>query len=263
MENSSTVTATLFDTHCHLTLEDDINTILAVAKDNGVEWLLLAGAPIVQCTELLHKVKAYKTIYTALGVHPHEADVFDGDMQPIEALAGDEQVKAIGEIGLDYHYTYSKKTVQRRVFRQFLEFATTSNKPVIIHNRQATDDCYRMLNDHLPSQYPFVLHCYTESVQWVERFIEMGGWISFTGILTFPNAEGVRESLQCVPLNRLMFETDSPYLAPVPFRGQKNQPANLRCIVEYAARCLKMPFDQLAAISTRNAFRFFNILDKA
>ena len=170
-------------------------------------------------------------------------------------------VRAVGEIGLDYFYDNSPRQIQREVFSVFLDLANEVGMPAIIHIRDAHEDAYEILEDFCGkwshSRPPFVVHCFSGDTKWAKRYIDLGGYLSFTGIITFPRAEEIREAMREVPLDHLMFETDSPYLAPVPMRGKRNQPAYLPHIVEYAAEYLGMDADELAATTTSNGIRFF------
>lgn len=249
----------LFDTHFHLEPEDDLEAMYARATEAGVGWLLVAGASVGKLDDVLKRIAPYPNVYAAVGVHPHEAEEFDGDLAFYRQRAAQDQVKAIGEIGLDYFYDTAPRQEQRETLGHFLDLAAETGLPAIIHCREAEDDCFALLQDHLPQNHPFVVHCFTGTPQWAEKFLSIGGWLSFTGILTFNRADNVRDAISVVPLDRLMFETDSPYLAPVPKRGKRNEPAFVRHVVEYAADFLDLPLDELTETTTRNAFRFFQI----
>jgi TatD DNase family protein len=249
----------LFDTHFHLTDDDDACELIARAEAAGVGWLTLAGAPAGRMEELLERIRPFPNVYAAVGVHPHDAEKFDDNIALYRQLSDDAQAVAIGEVGLDYFYDTAPKVRQKAVFGAFLDLAAETGQPVVIHCRDAFDDCYELLTSHLPDQHPFVIHCYTGPVEWVERMLAIGGFISFTGIMTFKKAEDVRAAMREVPLDRLMFETDSPYLAPIPFRGKRNEPAYVRHVVEFAAEHLGVAYDELVEKTTQNAFRFYGI----
>ncbi len=249
----------LFDTHFHLEPEDDLAGMVERARLADVRWMLLAGASVEHISETLARLERYPTVYAAAGVHPHEAEVFKGELGPYEELLQQEQVKAVGEIGLDYHYDFADRRRQRRVLESFLGLAAAWQLPAVIHSREADEDCHAMLRDCLPEGHPFVVHCFTGTTQWAQRYLDIGGHLSFTGILTFGKADNVRESLRLVPLDRLMFETDSPYLAPKPHRGKRNEPAFVRHVVEGAARILEMDAEELAERTTETALHFFDV----
>ncbi|MDP7396607.1 MAG: TatD family hydrolase [Lentisphaeria bacterium] len=248
----------IFDTHFHLAPGDELGAIAARALAAGVTRLLVAGAAVGEAEAVLGQVAAVPAVFAAVGVHPHEAGKFDGDIGYYRGLAGHRRVRAIGEIGLDYYYDNAPCDTQKAVFRQFLELARETGLPAVVHCRDAYDDCYALLAECLDGG-PFVVHCYTGTVEWAQRFLALGGHLSFTGILTFPRSDDVRAAFHSVPLDRLMFETDSPYLAPVPLRGRVNEPANVAHIVTYAADVLEMPAAELAAVTTTNALEFFGI----
>lgn len=253
----------LVDTHFHLAPDDDLAGIAARAEAAGVGAMLLAGAEVGLMGAALARIAPYPRIYAAVGVHPHAAGKWDGDMAPYRSWAAQEQVRAIGEIGLDYFYDYGPREAQRRCFRAFLELAAQTGKPAVIHCRDAEDrdgayqDVYADLQAVLAGRAGFVVHCFTGTVAWAGKFLALGGHLSFTGLVSFKKAENVREAMRVVPLDRLMFETDSPYLAPVPYRGKPNEPAYLRHVVLSAAQTLGLDAAELAARSTAVAERFF------
>ncbi len=251
----------LIDTHFHLEEQDDLAQMVTNAKANGIVKMVLASASIPRIAGVLEQIQAFPDVYAAAGVHPHEADKYDGNMQPYREYHQQPKVVAVGEIGLDYFYDYGDQARQRTMFGDFLDLAVETGRPAIIHCREAEDDCLKILNDRLPAGHPFVIHCFTGTVAWAERFLERGAHLSFTGILTFGKAENVRDALKVVPLDRLMFETDSPYLAPKPYRGKRNEPAHVRHVVSFAADVLGIEFIELAEATTRNAIRFFGLED--
>ena len=170
-----------------------------------------------------------------------------------------ERVKAIGEVGMDQFYDFAPVAQQRSVFEAFLGLAARLDLPVVIHCRDAYEETLAALDAVLPDQHPFVIHCCTAPPEWAEKFLARGGWLSFTGIATFKKSDEVREVMTMTPPDRLMFETDSPYLAPMPYRGKRNEPALLPFIVDFAARHLDEDPQALADRTTANACRFFKI----
>ncbi|NQZ67649.1 MAG: TatD family hydrolase [Lentisphaeria bacterium] len=252
----------LFDTHFHLTDTDDISQILINAEENHVHNLLWACSSPDKIANYLEKLAAFSTIYAAVGVHPHDAEKFENNMDQFRTWSEQEQVKAIGEIGLDYHYDHSPREIQKHVLREFLKLAKERDLPAILHIRDAFEDAYDCLKDELSGSHPFVVHCFTGSPEQAHDLLDIGATISFTGIITFKSAAEIREAMKIVPLDRIMFETDSPYLAPIPFRGRPNQPAYVKHVIEFAAETLELSFEELARISTENAKRFFKIEDE-
>ena len=251
----------IFDTHFHLLEDDDIEAIHGEANSAGVTRLMLAGAPVNRMEPTLNRIKAYPYIYAAAGVHPHDAHNFDGNISRYEDFLKQTQVVSVGEVGLDYHYMNSDKSTQTKVFSDFLDLANQWKYPVVVHCRDAFEDCYALLERHLAGRSRFVIHCFTGTEEWARRFLDLNGYISFNGIMTFRRSDDIRKVLQKVPIERVLFETDSPYLAPVPHRGKKNRPAYMPYIVNRAAEVLDMPPEELIRVSTANALSFFGITD--
>ncbi len=249
----------IFDTHFHLQEEDDLDGMMQRAEAAGVNRFVLAGAPVSVIADTLRRIGQNGSIYAAVGVHPHDADNFDGEIASYSAYLDWPRVVAIGEIGLDYHYVTAEKAVQRRVFESFLDLAACRHLPVVVHCRDAFEDCYDLIKQTLKGRVPFVVHCFTGSKAWAQRFIDIGGFLSFNGIMTFKRSDSVRDVLRSVPRDRILFETDSPYLAPVPMRGKRNEPAYMTHIIARAAEELDLPVEALIDLSTSNALRFFNI----
>lgn len=249
----------LFDTHFHLLPEDNLDEIIKRALVNGVNRMLVAGSPIQETKSMLDRISTFDHIYAAAGVHPHEAAAFDGDIRKYRQFSQNPKVKAIGEIGLDYYYDHAPKEVQCDVFNAFLDLAVETHLPAIVHCREAFDDCYQIIKDHSTQGLHFVIHCFTGSKSWAKRFVDLGGYLSFNGILTFKKSGDIRSVLREVPIDKLLFETDSPYLSPDPLRGKKNEPANLVLIVERAAIELGMGFNDLVVATEENACSFFGI----
>jgi len=249
----------IFDTHFHLALDEDLEGIVSRAAATGVGWMLVAGGAPEETDAMLDRISGFSNVYAAIGVHPHVAGEFTGDVDFFRQRMTHPKVRAIGEVGLDYFYDTAPIDIQKIVFRRFLELAEENSCPAVIHCRDAYEDCHGILTEMFRGRQRFVMHCFTGSVEWAERFLELGGYISFTGIVTFPKSNDVRTTMKTVPLDRLMFETDSPYLAPVPHRGKKNEPAYVADIVAFAAAELEMDVDELIDITTRNAMRFFEI----
>lgn len=249
-----------FDTHFHLYPEDDLDGIIARARQAGVQHMLVAGAPLGQTKALIQRLSGYRdTLAVAVGVHPHEAEKFNGDLTPFRVLLESGTAAGVGEIGLDYHYQFASPEAQQKVFRDFLQLAAETGLPPLIHCREAFDDTLQLISETLPDGQAFVIHCFTGNAEWARRFLDRGGLLSYSGILTFPRSESIRAALRITPADRLLFETDAPYLAPVPFRGKRNEPAFLPHTVAVAAREVNVPVEKLAARSTRNAEQLFGI----
>ena len=256
------------DSHCHIDgaeYDADRDEVIARARDAGVTTMLNVGTgdphsgAFERAVELAEN---HNEIYAAVGVHPHDAKLFDAAAE--ERLAGlvrkSQRVVAWGEIGLDYHYDHSPRDVQREVFRRQLELAREVNLPVIIHSREADEDTVNILREQLSGyERAGVLHCFGGSLQMAREAIDLGFYVSFAGNLTFKKAEALRDIAGQLPLDRLMVETDCPYLTPVPFRGKRNEPAR---VVETAG-CLAMLLDvevsEVARITSENFSRLFGV----
>jgi len=253
----------LVDSHCHLdrldltVLGGDLNQALAAAREQGVDHLLcvcidLDNFPVV--ADLAHR---YPQVYASAGVHPNERDTREPEVAELTALVAQTKVVAIGETGLDYFHGKGDLEWQRQRFRRHIRAARESAKPLIIHTRDAQEDTLRILTEERAAEVGGVMHCFTEDWSMAERALEMGFYISFSGIVTFRNAEALREVARRVPLERILVETDSPYLAPVPFRGKSNQPAYVRYVAEQIATLRALPFEEIARVTTENFFRLF------
>jgi TatD DNase family protein len=251
----------IFDTHFHLTPDDDLADMMRRAAAAGVTRATVAGAKAGDMPAMVERVAGHAGVYLAVGVHPHDAENFDDDIALYRELAAGEQVRAIGEIGLDYHYDFSPRERQREVFAAFLDLQRELGMPSIIHCRDAYEDCLEMLTNHLGGELPFVVHCYTGTLEWAREVLQLGGYLSFTGIMTFNRAEEIREVLAAMPRDRVFLETDSPYLSPMPLRGRRNEPAHMPHIVERAAKVMGLSAQETAELTTANALRFYRIAE--
>jgi len=254
----------LFDSHFHLYPEDDLSQLLANARQAGVGWLTAVATDLPDARRLADEAEKHldSRLLTTVGVHPHQAKGYqEFSREQIQNLTSASSVKAIGEIGLDYHYEYSAAAAQQKVFTAFLNFAAELGLPVIIHCREAYEDCFRILRETgVVESTRILLHSYTGDPEWVQRFSqEFDAWFSFNGIVTFKKAENVRASLAAVPDERLLLETDAPYLAPIPNRGKRNQPAWLPYIAKAVARKRESSVEDLASLTTLNARVFFGV----
>ena len=236
----------VIDSHCHLAgqeFESDLPEVIARAVTAGVSGaLVIVGADDdkeYERTQLVTSV--WPGVRLSLGVHPHKAGGFAGD--PLRAarlveqrLQGRDTARAIGEIGLDYHYDFSPRDVQQAVFRVQVSLARRMRLPIVIHTREAEEDTFRILIEESAGEVRGVFHCFTGDRAMAERALDAGFYLSLAGIVTFPRAVELHEVAKAVPLDRLLIETDSPFLAPVPHRGTRNEPAHLVCVAETIAR---------------------------
>ncbi len=262
-----TMTAPLIDTHCHLDYDYSPKSqadILREAREAGVSAFITIGVDLGSLDRLPLISEAHADIWHTIGVHPHEAaEVKPGDLERVRLASRHPRCRAIGEIGLDYHYDHSPREVQQKVFRDQLELALEERKPIIIHSRDGEEDLLAGLRDYcsrLPEgAVPGVIHCFTGTRAFGEACLALGFFISFSGILTFKNAENLRECARDFPLERLVVETDSPYLAPVPHRGKKCEPSMVRLTAMKIAELKGLPFDTVAEATTRNARKLFGL----
>lgn len=247
-----------FDTHLHVDAEDDPAALLAAARSAGVGHFLVAGTTLEDSRRAAALAAAEPGVLAAVGVHPHEARLFDGDFDPFRDLLTQPQVAAVGEIGLDYHYHHSPVDVQRRVCEQFLAFAADVQRPVIVHCREAYADLLPMLHNAAAAGVRFVLHSFTGTATDVEALLPLGAYFGFSGMVTFRKADNIRTALQAVPPERLLAETDSPWLAPEPFRGQRNQPAYVTTIIARLAAERGLTPAAMTRLTTANGLLFFS-----
>ena len=209
------------DHHCHLPAGEEAAAVIADAQAAGVEVLVNVGTDVVDSRRAIAVAEAHDGVWATAGVHPHEAS---GGIDGLEALIGRPEVVAVGEAGLDYHYDHSPRPVQRRVFAAQVELANRHDLPLVVHSRSAWDDTLAVLDrEGMPSRT--VMHCFTGGPHEAEECLRRGAVLSFSGIVTFPKAPEVRDAARACPLDRLLVETDSPYLAPAPHRGRRNRPA--------------------------------------
>ncbi|HEX8175221.1 MAG TPA: TatD family hydrolase [Pyrinomonadaceae bacterium] len=256
------------DSHAHIDgqeYDEDRDEVVARAREAGVRAILNVGTgePSSGAFERAVQVaEKYDHVYAAVGVHPHDAKLFDDEAaERLERLALESpRVIAWGEIGLDYHYDHSPREVQREVFRRQLRIARRLELPVIIHSREADADTVNILREEMSdSKRRGIMHCFGGSPQMAEDVLELGFMISFAGNVTFKKAEELRDAARRVPLERLLAETDCPYLTPVPFRGRRNEPARVREVVAGLADLRGMKTEELGRITTENFSRFFNL----
>ncbi len=251
----------LTDTHCHLDmdpLKKELPQVLERAKHAGVERILCIGIDEESTEEAIKISKQYKGVFATAGYHPHDAkDYPEGFDERVKQWAKNNEIVAIGEIGLDYHYDNSPRETQREVFIRQLKLALEVDLPVIIHSRDAQEDTYKILKDSGVTRG--VMHCYSGSVEMAERFMALGFYISIAGPVTFKNADKLRRVAQAIPDEYLLIETDAPYLAPVPYRGKRNEPAYLVKTAEKVAELRGVTLEDISRITSLNASRLFGI----
>jgi TatD DNase family protein len=256
------------DSHCHIDgpeYDADRDEVIARAREAGVTTMLNVGTgdphsgAFERAVALADK---HPEIYVAVGIHPHDAKLFDDASEERlgNLITGSTRVVAWGEIGLDYHYDYSPRDVQREVFRRQLKLARELNLPVIIHSREADEETISILREELSGyERAGVLHCFGGSLRMALHAIDLGFYVSFAGNLTFKKAEDLREIARQLPLDRLMVETDCPYLTPVPFRGKRNEPARVVETAKTLASLHEKPLDEIGHITSENFARLFGV----
>jgi TatD DNase family protein len=259
------VTAELFDSHAHVDgpeFDGDRDEVLARARAAGVKRMVVIGAVGDPSSAERSVALAEKDphIWATVATHPHDAEKMTPDWWAThERLARHQRVVAIGETGLDYYYDHSPHDVQQVAFRRFLELAHAVNKPVVCHIRDAHDDARAILKEGRASELGCVIHCFTGTPDDARAYAEMGCYVSFSGIVTYKTAQPLRDALPLVPRDRLMIETDCPYLAPVPKRGKRNEPAFVAHTAELIAQTLGIPYEDLARITTENTCRVYRL----
>ncbi|MCL2918702.1 TatD family hydrolase [Shewanella litorisediminis] len=252
----------LIDSHCHLDrlkaapCDASLADMLKGAKDRGVDYVLCVNVRQKGFESMCARVEQFDNVFLSSGVHP--LDVKEGlDLAELKQFAAHSRVVAIGETGLDYYYADDSRELQLQCFEQQIALAREVNKPLIVHTRDAREDTIRLLKQGGADTVGGVLHCFTENWEMAKAAMDLGFYISVSGIVTFKNASELREVIRKVPKDRLLVETDSPYLAPVPHRGQENQPAYVRDVAEFVAELRGEKFPDLAEYTTNNFFTLF------
>lgn len=250
-----------FDTHAHYDderFDPDRHSLLAELPRMGVNLVLNPGCDKESSEKAIEYAQSYPHMYAAVGWHPHEADSFSKEScELIKAWCKNPRVKAIGEIGLDYYYDFSPRERQREVFLRQMELARELNMPVIIHDREAHGECMEIIRSF--PDVKGVFHCYSGSAEMGRQILDMGWYLSFTGAITFKNARKAIETIEICPMDKIMIETDSPYLAPVPHRGKRNDSRELCFVVDKIAEVKGTNPEEVARITLENGKRFFGI----
>ena len=251
------------DTHVHLNdkqYDEDLQDVINRALEAGVHQMVVIGFDQKTIKRAIELAEEYEFIYAVVGWHPVDAiDCTEEDLQWIEKLASHPKVVAIGETGLDYHWDKSPKEIQQQIFRKQIQLAQRVNLPLVIHNRDATEDVVRILQEEHAERTGGVMHCFGGSVETAKTCIEMNFMISLGGPVTFKNAKKPKEVATDIPLEWLMIETDAPYLAPHPHRGKRNEPGLVPLVAEEIARLKNIPIEEVARVTTENAKQFYKL----
>jgi len=255
----------LVDSHCHLDFPDfsaRLPELLAAMQANGVGAAVCIGVNLEDFPGVLALAESRPNLYATVGVHPEYDQAEEPDVERLIRLAAHPKVIAIGETGLDYYWQKDKPEWQRRRFRTHIQAARRCGKPLVIHMRDAADDTLRLLAEEHAGEVGGVMHCFTENWEVARRALDLGLYLSFSGIVTFKNATAIKEVAQKAPLDRILVETDAPYLAPAPFRGKQNQPAYVRYVAEEIARLRGLAVEEVAAATTANFFNLFRAAER-
>ncbi len=255
----------LIDSHAHIQGKEyagEAADVIARARAAGVDTIIAVGGAgdMSSNTEAVALADAFPNIYATVGMHPHDAkDVGADELVALCELASRPKVIAVGETGLDYYYNHSPHDVQRRVFTQFIQMARETRLPIVVHERDAAQETAELLRSEGMGMLRGVIHCFTGNYEAACAYLDLGFYLSFTGIITFKNADSLREVVRKVPLERMLVETDSPFLTPVPHRGKRNEPAYVRHVAETIATVKGVSLDQVATQTTDNARSLFRI----
>ena len=254
----------LFDSHAHLNDErfnEDREELINSLKSNGVELVLNPGACIETSKSSVELANKYDFIYAAVGVHPHDVgDMTEDDIETLRKLdTENDKVMAIGEIGLDYYYDNAPRDIQKQWFKRQIELANELKLPIIIHDRDAHGDTFEIIKNTKSPEIGCVLHCYSGNVELAREYIKMGCYISIPGTVTFKNNKKTVEVVREIPLEYLLIETDSPYMAPVPHRGKRNDPSLVQFVADKIAQEKGISYEEVCRVTKENAKKLFNI----
>lgn len=253
----------LIDTHVHLNAEqyvDDLDEVIERARENGIEKMVVIGCDRPTIERTMELIDEHEDIYGVIGWHPVDAiDCTDEDLEWIEQLSKHEKIVGIGEMGLDYHWDKSPKDVQKDLFKKQIELAKRVNLPIIIHNREATEDCVAILKEMHAEEIGGIMHAFSGDESVADEIIDMNFYVSLGGPVTFKNAQLPKDIAVHVPIDRLLVETDAPYLTPHPYRGKRNEPAYVKLVAEKIAELRQISYEELARTTSENAKRLFKI----
>lgn len=257
----------LVDSHCHLDFPDfadELDEVVARARDVGIRRMVTICTRVRKFDQVLSVANRFKDVFCSVGTHPHNShEELDVTVDELVALSKNPKVVAIGEAGLDYFYQKDHAQAQAQSLRVHIEAARNTNLPLVIHSRDADEDMANILQDEMKKgEYPALLHCFSSGRALMQKGVELGLYVSFSGILTFKRSEELRAIAKDVPLDRLLVETDAPYLAPQPFRGKRNEPSYVTHTCETLAEVKGVTVDEMRAITSENFFRLFSKVPK-
>jgi TatD DNase family protein len=255
----------LIDSHAHIQSSDyaaEIDAVVQRARDAGVEKIIVVGGAgeLSSNQTAIAVAESHPNLSATVGMHPHDAkDVGEEVLGQLEALTVNAKVVAVGETGLDYYYSHSPHDIQRNIFARFIHMARKTKLPIVVHERDAHKDAAELLQREGAGEVRGVIHCFTGAYDAARTYLDLGFYLSFTGIITFKNAEALRDVVRKVPLDRMLVETDSPFLTPVPHRGKRNEPAYVRFVAETVAVVKATSLEEVAQVTGRNTRSLFGI----
>ena len=252
-----------FDTHAHLDdkqFKGDQPAVIQRAREAGVGLIVNVGYNVYSARQTIELTKKYDFIYGAVGMHPHDAKTLDDkSYEEIKRMTGQPRIVAVGEIGLDYHWNHSPRDVQQAIFRRMIALAKEVKLPIIIHDREAHQDIFDIIREESAQEVGGIFHCYSGNWPLAKEALKMGFYISIAGPVTFHNANKTLEVVKMAPLEGLLIETDCPYLAPMPYRGKRNEPAYVVKVAEMIAQIKRLPVEKVAEATTNNGKKVFGI----
>lgn len=251
----------LFDTHTHLNAETFAgreSEMVKEAKDSDVHYMAVVGFDKATIQKSLELSQQFKEIISVCGWHPTESHTYTSEVETyLESLMEEPSVRMLGEIGLDYYWDSATPSQQEKAFRRQIAIAKNARLPITIHNRDATEDCYRILKEEGLPEAGGIMHSFGENAEWAQKFLDLGMHISFSGVVTFKKTDDVRQAAKIVPKDKLLIETDAPYLAPEPMRGKENRPAFVKYVAQMLAKTREVSMEEIALTTTDNAMKLF------
>ena len=253
----------LIDSHAHLEMPEfrrDLTEVIQRAKTSGVEYIFAVGTEKKDWNRALEIAHSHSSVYAILGVHPHNAREIDEETYPsLRKLCADDKVRAYGEIGLDFYRNLSPRDVQLKRFREQIQFAKELGLPIVVHDREAHQETLEILKSEKAEESGGIIHCFSGDYEMAKECIEMGFYISVAGTITYKHSERLKEIVEGIPLESLLIETDAPFLAPVPFRGKRNEPSYVRYTAQKIAEIKNVSFEEVAEATTKNALRVYGL----
>ncbi|MCK5513356.1 MAG: TatD family hydrolase [Deltaproteobacteria bacterium] len=253
----------LIDSHAHLEMPEfnhDRKDVIQRAHDSGIDYIITIGIDIKSCKQAIALAEGNESIYTVLGIHPHNAKDIDESTYPLlRKLTQHDKVCALGEIGLDFFRNLSPPEIQIKRFRELIALARELRLPIVVHDRNAHQETLDILKEEKAFEVGGVIHCFSGDYEMASKCLNMGFYISIPGTITFKNARSLQELVRSIPLDRILLETDSPFLAPMPFRGKRNEPSYVRYVADKIAKLKKLDFEEVASVTSQNVKTLFRI----